>query len=58
MTRDERTKLKELDKDILRLALVLQNYIIERAKLDKDGTARLVDTIADTLRQCAQGGKP
>ena len=54
MTREQRKRLKELDELVLRCALPLQTAIIERAKLDRPSTLKLVEAITQTLTQCAE----
>ena len=57
MTPDERKRLKERDDEMLSLVVILKGYITKRAALDRKGTAYLVDTITDALKQCVKGGK-
>ena len=56
MTRANKTKCDEIDQQIVRLVLSLQDLIKERAKLDKKGTEKFIDGIRDNLLTCARAG--
>jgi len=56
MTRANKTKCDEIDQQIVRLVLSLQDLIKERAALDEKGTEKFIEGIHKNLLTCARAG--
>lgn len=50
MTSAQRQRLKEIDDQLLRFGLMLQNILRERAEIDPESIRKFIDGFAKTLR--------
>ena len=57
MKRADKAKLDELDMQLLRAALVMQNLFTDRAKMDPSGTEKFLDMFVRTLQEAVARGK-